>query len=102
MGSRSQILPRAGWCVVARPRDRAGCGRANERTPAQTFGAAVGRRETDGDRSHRLPGDFSPAARAGVAPPNRREVGGLMPIRVVNIIPQSLSGETNFDSEPSI
>ncbi|TMC54253.1 MAG: hypothetical protein E6J20_04055 [Chloroflexi bacterium] len=25
-----------------------------------------------------------------------------MPIRVVNIIPQSLSGETNFDSEPSI
>ena len=25
-----------------------------------------------------------------------------MPIRVVNVIPQSLSGETNFDSEPSI
>jgi hypothetical protein len=25
-----------------------------------------------------------------------------MPIRVVNIIPQNLSGETNFDSEPSI
>src|SRR5260370_39444401 len=25
-----------------------------------------------------------------------------MPIRVINIIPQNLSAETNFDSEPSI
>ena len=25
-----------------------------------------------------------------------------MPIRVVNVIPQNLSGETNFDSEPTV